>query len=73
MDLALAAYNAGPGNVAKYNGVPPFGATKCFIKMVKKEYQDFKASDIVQRLTPVEVIEENIEETIEETVISETL
>ncbi len=45
MDLALAAYNAGPGNVSKYNGVPPFGATKMFIKNIKKEYDAFKAQE----------------------------
>ena len=43
IDLALAAYNAGPGNVAKYNGVPPFATTKNFIKSIKIEYDTFKA------------------------------
>ncbi len=50
MDLALAAYNAGPGNVAKYNGVPPFSATKSFIKNIKREYHSFKADEHTQNI-----------------------
>ncbi|WP_306796601.1 M23 family metallopeptidase [Nocardia sp. XZ_19_369] len=43
IDLMLAAYNAGPDEVTKYRGIPPFSETQLYVSEIKARVQKMEA------------------------------
>ncbi|SPT53480.1 Murein hydrolase activator NlpD precursor [Actinomyces bovis] len=53
IDLALAAYNAGLGNVIAHGGVPPFAETTNYIRVIKARMAEFTApAPLVEEYEP---------------------
>lgn len=51
--LALGAYNAGPGRIEQYNGLPPFRETRNYVRTILSSL-----SDVETRLSAASVIEQ---------------
>jgi len=53
VEMALAAYNAGPAAVTRYGGVPPYPETRDYVREVLARYQEYNRKASAARPRPL--------------------